>query len=237
MLKHRIIVTILHDGKGIAVKPVGFKRPYRRVGSLMQHIKVQAQRDIDELILIDIEATPQNRTVDFEKIKEYAAELYCPLTIGGGINKLEHVRSALNAGADKVIVKGEIERNTNFISAIAKKYGSQVLVVAMDYNNVLPYYGGRYKKYEQFGAGEICLTNIDHDGSMKGYDIRHIEHAVKSCNIPIIANGGCGFPRDMEKALSVGAHAVAASSMFLYTDVTPKDCAKYLHTQGYKVRV
>ena len=115
MLKNRIIVTLLHDGKGNAVKPVSFGVP-RPVGSLAQHIKVQAERDIDELILIDINATREKRTINFDRIAEYASDLYCPLTVGGNICSLEDIRAALNYGADKVILK-------NALLAIPSKLG------------------------------------------------------------------------------------------------------------------
>ena len=242
MLKKRIIVTLLHDGKGLAVKPVSFQKPMRIVGSLMQTIKVMARRDIDELVLIDICATPEGRTVDFEKIKEYAAELYCPLTIGGGISKSEHIREALNNGADKVLIGSAFQMD--WARAAAHKFGAQCIVYALDIglwvhhpvNEMI--ISEAIKGIEDQGAGEIILTDMDQDGTQRGYNIDMARCVLDYANVPVVINGGCGTPEHMFEALNchVAAHAVAASTMFLYTDVTPKDCSEYLKKKGVPVR-
>lgn len=233
MLKNRIIVTLLHDGKGNVVKPVMFERPYRKVGRLTQYIRMCAKRDIDELILIDIEATPQQRTVDFEAIKDYTKELYCPVTIGGGIRTVDHVKSALNSGADKVVVDTRSIRAIDALQ-IVMKFGKQVLVGAVDYDGNHDYVLNCDLLNELFG--EVIFTCKCSESMMVGYDIEVIARSREVIHIPIIVNGGCGSPGDMALALRAGADAVAAGSLFLYTDTTPSDCAKYLVSKGYNVR-
>lgn len=243
-LKKRIVVTILTDGKGNAVKPVAFSNHQRVVGSLMQTVRVQETRNIDELILIDINASKEGRTINFDAISEFTSELYCPLTLGGGIYRLEHIRSALNAGADKVIVKTALSY-VGFIRNAANKYGAQCIVGAVDVWNRgkdldLGQLNGlitRVKVYTKLGVGEICLTSMTHDGTLGGYDLELLGIVRNVSNTPLIINGGCGTPWHMADAFQAGADACAASSMFLYNDVTPKSCARELKRMGYNVRI
>ena len=235
MLKNRIIVTLLHDGKANAVKPVSFGAP-RPVGSLAQHVKVQAERDIDELILIDINATREKRTINFDRIAEYASDLYCPLTVGGNIHSLEDIRAALNYGADKVILKNALLKYPRFVKEASKKYGAQCLVAAMDWPDKLTPYDYNVRMIERLGVGEICFTSTTRDGKMEGYNIKSLTSIIKCAKVPVIANGGCGSVDDMHKALRIGASAVAASSLFLYTDITPRECAEELARRGCQVR-
>lgn len=234
-LKHRIIPILLTDGQGNCVKPIRFQRPYRKVGSLMQYIKMFEKRNVDELIVLDIEATKEGRLIDCDKIKEYTKELFCPLTLGGGINSLDDVNKLLQSGADKVAIK----TNNLIISDASRKFGSQAIVAIMDVTSLdLPHHVAEYAMViEQDGAGEILLTYIDYDGSMAGYHVTLINYVSHLVNIPIIASGGCSEPADMAKAIKAGASAVAAGSMFLFKDITPKDCAEYLHKEGIEVRL
>src|SRR5258708_37558756 len=123
-LKHRVIPILLTDGQGNCVKPVKFQRPYRKVGSLMQYVKILEKRNIDELVILDIEATNENRLIDCEKIKEYTKELFCPVTLGGGIKTLDDINKLLQSGADKVAIK---QSNLIIFDAV-KKFGSQAIV-------------------------------------------------------------------------------------------------------------
>jgi cyclase len=234
-LKTRIIPILLTDGKGNVVKPVKFERPYRTVGSLMQHIRVMERRNIDELIILDIEATNEGRLIDAERIRDYTKELYCPVTLGGGIRSLGDINTLLSAGADKVAIK------TNYwlVEKAAIKFGSQAIVSVIDIHPGYVYidYITHAKGLERSGAGEILLTDMSKDGTMEGYNTDILYYLCDTLDIPVIVNGGCSGPEDMEKALKHGAHAVAAGSMFLYKDITPRACAKYLKSKGFDMRI
>lgn len=231
-LKHRIIPILLTDGQGNCVKPVRFQRPYRKVGSLMQYIKMMERRNVDELIVIDIEATNEGRLIDCDKIKEYTKELFCPLTLGGGIRNLDDINKLLQSGADKVCIK----TNHKIINEASQKFGVQCIVGIIDYTGKLNI-GLEAKLLCKNGVGEILFTNCQLDGAMIGYDYDSIMFVSKNSSVPVIANGGCGSLEDMKWAIESGASAVAAGSMFLFTDTTPRDCAEYLNSVGIGVRL
>jgi len=258
MLKTRIIPILLTDGKGNCVKPIKFQRPYRKVGSLMQYIKNMNMRDVDELIVLDIEASREGRLIDAEKIKQYTKELYCPVTLGGGIKNLDDISLLLNSGADKISLNtallGANINNSYLVEKATRKFGSQAIVAAIDHvdkysvkfgdtqiNGVFnsKEWSAKYysKQAEKQGAGEILLTDTFCDGAMEGYNIDLINTVTYELNIPVIANGGCGEPAHMHEALCAGAHAIAVGSMFLYKDHTPKQCAQYLAQKGWATRL
>lgn len=230
MLKKRIITTLLFDETMQIVKPVAFNRPYRRLGTMMQYIRVIENRNVDELIMIDITATEQKRKPNFEKLREFTTHIFAPVVYGGGISSLDDIRDALNSGADKVAIKTMHE----LIKPASRKFGSQAIVGVVN----TYWTGWAWAKYcEGQGAGEILLTDTNKDGRMNGYNIKMIKNTVENVSIPVIANGGCSSPYDMKEALDCGASAVAAGSLFLFTEHTPRSCAKYLSEKGYEVRV
>lgn len=231
MLKKRIIPVLLWDGIQ-CVKPVSFQRPYRKLGSMEQYVQVMERRGIDELIIIDIEATPQKRSPNYVKLRHMADNLFCPLTYGGGIRSLDDISMALNNGADKVTIK----TSSNIIEKAAHKFGSQAIVAVLDVMWCTGYKILAIDYLQKMGAGEIIITDTQLDGTMKGYNLDMIKEAVQRSKIPIIANGGCGEPKHMEQAFDMGASAVAAGSMFLYTEHTPKSCAKCLTEKGHNTR-
>jgi len=242
MLKHRIVPVLLWDGNQ-CVKPISFQRPYRKLGSMLQYVKVMEKRNVDELIILDICATETNRGPLCKEISEYTSNLFCPCTIGGGIRSLDDIHLLLEHGADKVAIK-TMALNLGFVSEASKKFGSQAIVAVVD----VPSYEthpfvvtncvvDHCKLLEEWGAGEILLTDTQREGTMNGYNINIIRAVTDAVHIPVIANGGCGEPIDMVKAIRAGASAVAAGSMFLYTQVTPKDCAEFLYNVGIPVRL
>lgn len=235
MLKHRIIQTLLIDETLQVVKPVAFCRPYRKLGTLRQYLNVIERRNIDELILIDITATEQNRKMNYEAIRNHLDNVFCPITLGGGISSLDDIRMALENGADKVAIK----TNTELIEQAAKKFGSQAIVSVLDFDayDKLDEMLITAKNREYEGAGELILTFMPCDGAMQGYFYTPLNFISERINIPIIALGGCGEPKHMHQALTAGASAVAAGSMFLYTDYTPKECAEYLYERQWPVRL
>lgn len=235
MLKHRTIPVLLTDGNGQCVKPIAFGRPYRKLGTMEQYIQIIERRNVDELIIIDIEATAQGRKPNFAKLRSWCDNLFCPVTYGGGISTLDHIRLALENGADKVAIKSAY----NIIPEASNKFGKQAIVGVIDsfdeYDEY--YYGWSASRYfEKLGVGEILLNDQNSDGKMKGYNIELIKQA-KGVLIPTVILGGCGEPVHMHQALAAGASAVAAGSMFLFTEHTPRSCAEFLNEMGHPVRL
>ena len=251
MLKTRVIPVLLWDGKQ-AVQSVHFKRPHRPVGSMMQLVENFERRQIDELIILDVEATKERREPLYEEIKEYTSKLFCPLTVGGGVVDLKTIENLLLAGADKVAINTALLENSDFIYEAARKFGSQCIVASINniYDhgvNIICSSDGTQtqvvptrhvcKFAEELGAGEILLTDVYANGTLKGYNTDLIAECSNYVSIPVIANGGCGTLQHVEDALHVGASAIAASSMFLFRDITPKDVSRHLHKKGFPARI
>jgi cyclase len=251
MLKTRIIPTLLWKDVGL-VKGVGFDS-WRRVDTVLPAVKVYNMREVDELIIVDITASKEGREPDYESISEFSEECFVPLTIGGGIKTVEHVRWLLKSGADKVSINTYAFENPSIISDAADKFGSQCVVGSIDAKKDSD---GKYycysfsgskktqkeviswaKDLEKLGAGEILITSIERDGSMLGYDIELIKQVSDNVNIPVIASGGAGNYEDMYKAIVEGkASAIAAASIYHFTEQTPKEAKKYLANKGILVR-
>jgi len=251
MLKLRIMPTMLYKDLTL-VKGVGFDS-WRRVGSLMQQIKVYNLREVDELIVVDISATKEGRTPDFRLVDDFADECFMPLTVGGGINKIDDIRLLLQVGADKVVINTAAVETPKLISESAQLFGSQCIVASIDFKK---HNAERYEVYthsgtkptgrdpvelarevEACGAGEILLTSIDRDGTFSGYDIEMTRRVVDNVKIPVIASGGAGNYQHMVDVIkNSGASAVAAASLFHFTESTPKEAKKALKKHGIAVR-
>lgn len=252
MLKTRIIPTLLFKDHGL-VKGVGFDS-WRRVGTALPAIKVYNTRQVDELIFLDITATNQQRAIDFAEIDRLADECFMPLTVGGGVKSIEDFSKLLRAGADKVSINSAALSNPELITQAAKKFGAQCVVVAIDAKKnqkqqyeVFTHAGTRAtgilakdwaKKVSELGAGEILLTAIERDGAMQGYDLELIKQVTDQVAIPVIASGGASCYEDMARALlEANASAVAAASIFHFTQQTPMEAKQYLKTKGIAVRL
>ncbi|HNW36537.1 MAG TPA: imidazole glycerol phosphate synthase cyclase subunit [Candidatus Ozemobacteraceae bacterium] len=251
MLKKRIIPVMLWKDVGL-VKGVGFDS-WRRTGSILPQIRVYNLRCVDELILLDISATPDGREPDYETVRDVAPECFVPLTVGGGIRTVDHVRNLLLAGADKVSMNSGAFDEPELITAIARRFGSQCVVVSIDARRTA---AGTYECFsrsgtsatgkspvdwaveaERRGAGEILLTSIERDGSMSGYDLELIQMVSAAVRIPVIAGGGAGTYGHLLEAIMVGgASAAAAASMFQFTQQTPLEAKEYLAARGVPVR-
>jgi cyclase len=250
MLKVRVIPTLLWKNFGL-VKGVGFNS-WRRVGSALPAIKVYNQRGVDELVLLDIVAHQSNIEPDFESFAEFGQDCFVPLTIGGGITCIEQVQRLLRSGADKVAINTALYSKPELVDMIAKRHGRQCVVASID---VRSQYGnwtcfshagekntGRKavswaRELEDRGAGEILITSIERDGTMLGYDIPLIESIASAVNIPVIASGGAGNYEHMIQAVSkAGASAVAAASMFHFTEYTPAGAKDALASVGVPIR-
>jgi cyclase len=251
MLKARVIPTILWKDIGI-VKGIGFNS-WRRVGSLLPAIKVYNTRQVDELIIVDITATEQQREPDYQVIDEIADECFVPLTVGGGVKTIDNIKKLLRAGADKVAINSACYDDPEIVSKGASLFGTQCIVVSID---VFKNSDGRYECYKRSGkvptgkdpvawakemelrgAGELLITSIQNDGAMTGYDIDLIKSITAAVGIPVIASGGAKDYEDMYQALSAGnASAVAAASIFHFTEQTPLEAKHYLKEKGILVR-
>ncbi len=252
MLKIRVMPTLLFKNFGL-VKSVQFDS-WRRIGSVMQAVKVYNLREVDELVFLDISATPDRHPPDFETVDEIADECFMPLTVGGGVRSVADVRRLLQVGADKVAINTAAVQNLELIQAAAQQFGSQCVVISID---VKQHSNGTYevfthagtqatgkdpvswaKEVESLGAGEILLTSIDRDGMMAGYDIELTRKVTQAVSIPVIASGGAGSYEDMAVVLQEGgASAVAAASIFHYTQQTPLEAKHFLKSQGLNVRL
>ena len=233
MLKHRIIPVLLFDNKFQCVKPVSFGRPYRKLGPIEQYIKVMEKRNIDEIILLDITATAEGRHPDPERIKQLTSGLFCPVTYGGGISTLEHIRICLANGADKVAICS----NKSIIKKASEKFGKQAIVGVVETGGMISASVEDCFSMELCGAGEILLIDKEQDGTMDGYNLSLIKMCTWELDVPLIICGGCKDPLNMVEAINAGASAVAAGAMFLYTEKTPTICARELHTHKIPVRM
>lgn len=251
MLKVRVIPTLLWKNVGL-VKGIGFDS-WRRVGTVLPAIKVYNTREVDELILLDITATSEKRDPDYESIREFCAESFVPLTVGGGVRNLEQIRELLRSGADKVSINTAAYENPALIRDAAKHYGSQCVVVSVDARKTGE---GQYecfscsgarptgkkpeewaREVESLGAGEILITSIERDGTLEGYDLSLIQQVADAVSIPVIASGGAGNYQHMLAALQQGkASAVAAASIFHFTQQTPREAKQFLAQHGILVR-
>jgi cyclase len=251
MLKTRVMPTMLWKEPTL-VKGRGFES-WRRTGSLMQTIKVYNMREVDELVFLDITATAEGRRPDFALVDDFADECFMPLTVGGGIRSVEDVGKLLAVGADKVAVNTAAVEDPGLLTQVARRYGSQCVVASIDYR--LKADGGAEvhtrsgskaagldpvvlaKDCEARGAGEILLTSVERDGNFEGYDLETLKKVAAAVKIPVIASGGCGEYEHMAQAVHAGASAVAAASIFHFTERTPLEAKKYLNTQGVPVRL
>ena len=240
MLAHRVIPTVLLRGQQL-VKGKQFQS-WRSVGHAAQAARIYAARGCDEIILLDIAATPEGRGPDLDMVRVWTENNFSPITVGGGVRSADDVRALLAAGADKVAIGTCV----GIIDECARRFGSQAVVLSIDCYYVPAFRDwdvGGYRAVDwakicaEQGAGEILLTSIDREGTIEGYDLDLIRKVSAAVDIPVIAHGGCGTPQHMLEAIQAGASAVAVGAMFQFTDVTPKDCARYLVAHDVAARV
>lgn len=236
-LAHRIIPTVLCRGREL-VKGAGFNS-WRSVGIAAQAVRIHQARGVDELILLDIRATPEGRGPNLDLVRELADECFMPLSVGGGVRSVEDVRELLRAGADKVVIRSG---GPALVEKAAAIVGCQAICAALDVNGLGHKppgfdYVAAARRWADAGAGEIMVTRMEREGRMCGYDLELIADVAAAVNIPVIAHGGCGTYEHMREALEAGAAAVAAGAMFQFTDQTPKGAARYLASRGIEVRL
>jgi cyclase len=246
LLKHRVIPVLLYRDGGL-VKGRQFDS-WRRIGSPMPAVRVHEARQVDELIFLDIGATPNGTPPDFALVEQMADECFMPLTVGGGIRTLDHIRTLLAIGADKVAINTAAMEDPSLIERAALKFGSQCITISIDVlgGQVVGRCGSQLTRgfpiewacmAQNYGAGEILLNDIDRDGTLEGYNLDLIQKVSKAIEIPVIACGGAGCPEDFTKAIQAGASAVAAGAMFAFTEETPLTVKRAMHETGIAVRL
>ena len=222
--------VLLLQGDGL-VKGIQFKN-HTYVGDPMNAIHIFNEKEVDELVFLDITATQENRAPRLAYIAKIADECFMPFAVGGGIKDVKQIREILYAGAEKVSINTAAVENPTLISEAANLFGSQSVVVSIDYKKTWPdskwvftYSGTKNTKLDpiewavrvaELGAGEILLNSMDRDGSMEGYDIETIAQVSSAVNVPVIACGGAGNIEHLGEAVRSGASALAAGSMFVF---------------------
>jgi cyclase len=249
MLARRII-PCLDVAAGRVVKGVHFQG-LRDAGDPVEQAARYDAEGADELVFLDISASPEARRTTLEMVSRVAEAIFIPFTVGGGIRSVADAGAALRAGADKTAVNTAAARDPALISRLAESFGSQCVVVAVDAKRDGPRLrvminGGREatelepvawcRRLESLGAGEILLTSMDRDGTTRGYDLPLLEAVTETVRIPVIASGGAGGLSHLADALAAGAHGVLAATIFHYQETSIPRARAYLRERGYPVR-
>jgi len=251
MLRKRIIPCLDVAG-GRVVKGIHF-RQLRDQGDPVAMARSYSDQGADELVFLDIEAAPEERATLLEVVERTAREVFIPFTVGGGIRDVDEIRTLLRAGADKVSIQTAAVQRPDLITEGARLYGSQCIVVAIDAQRETDTdwrvytHGGRQRTdleavgwardAERLGAGEILLTSIDADGTRSGYDLALTRAVADAVQIPVIASGGAGHPRDLAAVLTEGrADAALAASIFHDGAFPIPETKRYLREHGVPVR-
>lgn len=225
------IIPVLLLNKGGLYKTVNFKNA-RYIGDPINSVKIFNEKEADELLLLDYTASVEKRGPDFAKIGEIAGEAFMPMAYGGGIRSLDDAKKVFNSGFEKVVLNSILFDDLSLIEKVGAIYGAQAVVGCIDVKKGL--FGGTKayafsgtkkssytpfqwaKKLEDAGVGEIIINSIDKDGTWSGYALDVISEVSHNVKVPVIACGGAGSPDDFKAAVSAGASAVAAGSMFVY---------------------
>lgn len=230
MNQPRVLPCLTLRSEGL-VKTARFGDP-RYIGDPRNAVRIFNEKEVDELVLLDIFATVENRGPQLALIREIVTEAFMPVAYGGGIRNIEDVRAIFKCGVEKVVLGKQAFTSPSLVIEVARQFGSQSLVVCVDVKkNLFGSYvvmvgGGRQStkqdpvsyalNAEKLGAGEILLNSIDRDGTMEGYDLALINAVSGAVGIPVIACGGAGKAEDFGAAVREGASAVAAGSLFVY---------------------
>lgn len=246
------IIPCLDVNNGRVVKGINFINLID-AGDPIEIAKIYNDEGADELCFLDISATQENRDTIVNVVKKVAKKLFIPLSVGGGIKKIDDINRLLDVGCDKVSINSAAIHSPNLIDECAKKFGSQCIVIAIDAKKVdnEKYHvfinGGKIdtkkdvyewaKEVENRGAGEILLTSMDKDGTKNGYDIMLTKNVSLSLNIPVIASGGAGNMEHIKDILKAGADAALAASIFHFGEIKISKLKEYLSKNNIRVRV
>ena len=231
MIKPRVIPALLLKGQGL-VKTVKFKEP-KYLGDPINIVRIFNDKEVDELVLLDITATPEKRGPQFDLLKNIASEAFIPLAYGGGIRSMDDVKRLLSIGIEKLIMNTSAVETPSLVREVADHAGSQAAVVSMDVKKGLL---GKYEVFthcgqkktgldpvkhaiemEKMGAGEILINSIDRDGTMQGYDVDLVRKVADAVSVPVVACGGAGNLSHVSEVIKQGhASAAAAGSIFVF---------------------
>lgn len=233
MLRSRIIPTLLLHNKGL-YKTVEFcVKKGKYVGDPINAIKIFNDKGVDELIFLDIDASKENKEPNYSLLKDIASECFMPVGYGGGVHSIEQMKKIFSIGIEKVVLNSILLENKNLLTDASKIFGSQSIVASVDVKKNI---WGKLKVFnhvkkkctkldpEEYisslidaGAGEIYITSVEREGTLKGYDIDLLQKISKKCPVPVVINGGASGLEDMSKAIvEGGASAVSASSIFVF---------------------
>ena len=250
MLRHRVIPLVLLDGYSV-VKTIQFDIR-RNLGNPIVVSRIYNNRNVDELVLLDIDAAKEGRSIDSLTVSAVAKECFMPLTVGGGLRSCDDIAKILASGADKVSLNAIIHESPDVIFQAVSRFGSQCIIASIDIKHEGK---GNYRVFSHAGkdvkfsldevlellnkakVGEVLLNSVDHDGVMDGYDIDLINYVSLRVNMPLIVAGGASKVEDCTTAINNGASAVAAASIFHFTSITPKDCKDDMFINGISVRL
>ena len=257
MLAKRIIPCLDVD-RGRVVKGINFLG-LRDAGDPVEIARRYNEQGADELTFLDITASSEERELILHVVEEVAAQVFIPLTVGGGVRRGEDVRRLLNAGADKVSINTAAVQNPQLIADAAGRYGAQCIVVAIDAKQTKPAagsgnrwevftHGGRRpagldavewaRKMQELGAGEILLTSMDRDGTREGFDLALTRAVADAVDVPVIASGGVGkLDHLVEGVLEGRADAVLAASIFHFGEFTVHAAKEHMAKRGIEVRL
>jgi imidazole glycerol-phosphate synthase subunit HisF len=247
------IIPCLDVDAGRVVKGINFIN-IRDAGNPVEVARRYDEQGADELTFLDITASSDARDTILHVVEDVARQVFIPLTVGGGIRKLEDIRRLLNAGADKVSINTAAVFNPEFVGEAAAHFGSQCIVVAIDAKSVAPdrweifTHGGRKatgidaiawgQKMVALGAGEILLTSMDRDGTKSGFNIPLTRAMSEAVTIPVIASGGVGTLQHLVDGVTQGkADAVLAASIFHFGEYTIGEAKQYMANQGIEMRL
>ena len=231
MLSVRVMPCLLLRRRGL-VKTVKFKDA-AYVGDPINTVRIFNEMEVDELVFLDINASPENKVPQFNLVEEIANECFMPFAYGGGLRNVEDIQRLFELGAEKAVLNTAAFKNPALVTEAARRFGSQSVIVSIDARRNLfgrpqvHINGGREntkldpadyaRRMVQAGAGEILITSIDRDGTFTGYDLELTSRVADAVNVPVIACGGAGSLPDLQKAVLEGhAAAVAAGSLFVY---------------------
>lgn len=249
-LKKRVIPIILFSNYQV-VKSREFK-DYRVLGNLEQTINVFNHRNVDEIIIVDIEASKIKSKINLEVLGILSKNSLMPFSYGGGIQTIDDIQKCLELGCDKVVINSKCLKDIKFVYEAAKVFGNQCIIVSVDYKVLSKNKWGIFshsgldtnrlelrqyiKDLVNSGAGEIFLTSVKHEGKMEGYDATLVKKISGEINIPILLNGGCGIPQHMIEPFTSGADGLCAGSIFYFSQYSYKDIKDFLIKNKINVR-
>ena len=248
------IIPCLDVDKGRVVKGVNFLN-IRDAGDPVEIAKRYDTEGADEITMLDITASHETRDTTYKTVESIASQVFIPLTVGGGVRKIEDIKKLLRSGADKVSINTSAVENPSFVKEAADKFGSQCIVVAVDAKAMtdkedtweVVTYGGRNRtgidvlewteKVAEYGAGEILLTSMDRDGTKEGFDNNLVSKVSSGISIPVIASGGVGNLDHLIDGVKIGgAEAVLAASIFHFSEFSIKEAKEAMKASGITVR-